>query len=99
MEEGEERKCGGRAAFVYRRRENKRIWEDKQEMKGIGRIKQQLERMVSGFLIAVCGVQCRTWHVCAQQSMHTCTSLFMSYVSVKLSKKKSDLIPSGDGET
>lgn len=57
MEEGKEGKCFCHAAYVYRLRENKRIWEDKQEMKRIGSIEQQLERMqmVSGFhIITVC---------------------------------------------
>lgn len=43
--EKKEQKCGCRAAYVYRMRENKRIMKDKQEMKGMGRIRQQLEAM------------------------------------------------------
>lgn len=73
MEEGKERKCGCRAACVYRTRENKRIWEDKQEMKGIWRIEQQLERMqmVSGFhIITVCGVL--HFSFSAGYCMHVC---------------------------
>lgn len=69
--EKEERKCGCLAAYVYRIRENKRIQEDKQEMKGMGRIEQQLEhmQMVSGsYLHCVWGaaflLQRRIWRVC-----------------------------------
>lgn len=51
--------CGCCAVHVYGTKENKGIWEDKQEMKGIGRLKQQLKRTqrTSGLhIITVCGV-------------------------------------------
>lgn len=73
MEEGKERKCGCRAAYVYRTRENKRIWEDKQEMKGIWRIEQQLERMQMVGCVGCCVSVQDTACMCAylKEGAHT----------------------------